>query len=126
MLYVKIPKDLRDYKQKVFMGRTSQELFWIVLALVLGCSTYVLCYLTVGTQIGSYVTMLISIPVFLCGFVTIQDMPTLEFLKKVLKFYKVRQYLTYQNELVNKRKEKDSKEKKKFRKKMKKMRENSF
>lgn len=126
MLYVKMPKDLREYKQKVALGRTSQELFWIVLALIVGGLVFGICYVTVGSDVGSYATMASAIPIFLCGFVSIQDMTTLEFLKKVLKFYKSRQYLPYHNDLFEQpqKKKKPTKEERKFRKQLKKMDEN--
>lgn len=127
MLYVKIPKDLREYKRKVFAGRTAQELFWIILALVVGGSVFAVTYVTIGTDIGSYITMAVGFPIFILGFVQIQDMSTLEFLKKVIKFYKVRQFVTYHNDMLveNTRKEKTSKEAKKFKKYIRKISENS-
>lgn len=127
MLYVKIPKDLREYKRKVFAGRTAQELFWIVLALVVGGSVFAVTYVTIGTDIGSYITMAVGFPIFILGFVQIQDMSTLEFLKKVIKFYKVKQFVTYHNDMLveSTRKEKTSKEAKIFKKEMRKIRENS-
>lgn len=126
MLYVKIPKDLREYKQKVIMGRTAQELFWIALALILGVAVFGLSYVTIGEEIGSYLTMAVAIPLFMCAFITVQDMPLLEFVKKVIKFYKIRQFVVYDNCLLiqSHQKSKPSKEAKKFKKELKKMNEN--
>lgn len=126
MLYVKIPKDLREYQQKVWFGRTSNELVWIVLALLVGGLTFVICMLTIGTQIGSYITMGVSIPIFFCGFYQIQDMTVLEYLKKIFKYYKNNQYLVYDNDyLVTQKKQKTSKEYQKFKKTLKNLSENN-
>lgn len=126
MLYIKIPKDLREYKQKVFMGRTTQELFWIALALIIGTTTFIICLFTVGAQVGSYVTMAVAFPIFICGFVTIQDMTTLEFLKKVIYFHRRKQYLTYHNDMTfyDTKKRKLSKKERRFKKRLKKIKEN--
>lgn len=123
MLYIKIPKDLREYKQKVFMGRTAQELFWVVLALIAGGTVFAVCWFTVGTQIGSYVTMAVALPIFFCGFVTIQDMTALEFIKKVVIYYKRNGLLKYDNSYLKAEKEFTSKEKRNYKKMIKKMNE---
>lgn len=127
MLYVKIPKDLREYKRKVYMGRTAQELFWIVLALIVGGSIFAITYVTIGSDIGSYITIAVSLPIFMLGFIQIQDMSTLEFLKKVMRFYRIRQFLPYHNNLFKEtpKKDKQSKKAKKFKKELRKMNENS-
>lgn len=127
MLYIKIPKDLRDYKQKVWLGRNTEELFWIVLALICGASAFLICFFTIGTQIGSYITMIVAFPIFLCGFIHPQDMTMLEYLKKIIHFYRHKQYLKYDNDCVVE--EDDNKEnkqgKEKFNKELRKMNENS-
>lgn len=126
MLFVKVPKDLREYKQKVAFGRTAQELFWIVLAIGSGIAVFGICYVTVGSDIGSYATMIVAFPIFICGFVTVQDMTVLEYLKKIIIFYKTRQYLTFHNDLFEqtKNKKKLTREEKNFKKMLKKMNEN--
>ncbi len=126
MLYVKIPKDLKEYHEKVFAGRTAQELLWLVLAFVSGFIVFIVSYVTVGMQVGSYLTMGIAIPLFLCGFITVQDMTTLDFLKIMVKYYTSRQSLKYHNDLTvyDEKKAKKNKEQKKFRRQLKKMTEN--
>lgn len=112
MLYIKIPKDLREYKQKVFFGRTAQELFWIGLALAAGSITFAICYFTVGTQVGSYATMGVSLPLFFCGFITIQDMSALEYIKKIVNYYRRNLRLLYDNSYIYDNKVKNLKSKK--------------
>jgi len=126
VLYVKVPKDLREYKEKVAAGRTKQEFFWLILAFVLGFITFIVSFFTVGTQVGSFLTMAIAIPLFLCGFITVQDMTTLDFVKIVMRYKFNKQYLTYHNDLnaYDTKSKKKSKEAKKFKKEMKKMNEN--
>ena len=126
MLYVKIPKDLREYKQKVWFGRTSDELFWIGLAFVLGGIVFYICMITVGTQIGSYITMIIAFPILFCGFYRIQDMTVLEYLKKIAHYYSKNRHLKYDNDyLSNINMEKTSKDYQRFKKELKKMDENN-
>ena len=106
------------------MGRTAQELLLDCAGIDCRWSSFLLFVgFTVGTQIGSYVTMAVALPIIFCGFVTIQDMTALEFIKKVAIYYKRNGRLKYDNSYLKAEKESTSKEKRNYKKMIKKMNE---
>lgn len=97
MLFVKVPKEIKEYEEKVFLGLSLRQLLWSVLALVLGVVSYFLFSLILGRDLASYLVMLVVIPCFACGWIRVQDMPFDKFFIIMFHYYMRKQILVYEN-----------------------------
>lgn len=75
MITVKIPKEIRDYKEKLAFGLTARQ----IIALLLGCGICIPLYIYgikyINEEIVSYLVMAIALPIGGIGFITKNGMP---------------------------------------------------
>jgi len=111
MLYVKIPKEIRDYEEKMFLGLSLRQMFWGGLSLTLGVATYLLSskVFGIGTQICSYIVMVIVFPTFACGYIKINDMYCDKYVKIYIKYRFGQQQFLYKNYQTERRSKNASK-----------------
>lgn len=85
MIEIRIPKEIRQYKEKAFFGLTWRQ----VLALILAASINVPLYLWLNPIIGmdatSWIVMLIASPIMMIGFWEPYGMNFEDFLQAVIK-----------------------------------------
>lgn len=97
MLFVKVPKEIKEYEEKVWIGLTLRNIVWGGLAITLGLLTYFPFRYLLGQEIASYLIMIIVVPCFACGFLKIQGMPFDKYLKIMIQYYSHKQILVYEN-----------------------------
>lgn len=85
MIEIKIPKDVRKYKEKVVGGFTLRELITLIVTALIDISIYIFLKDKIGKQFSSYLVMFISIPFLLLGF---KEKDGLKFEKYVIYFLK--------------------------------------
>lgn len=85
MIEIKIPKDVRKYKEKVVGGFTLRELITLIVTALIDISIYIFLKDKIGKQFASYLVMFISIPFLLLGF---KEKDGLKFEKYVIYFLK--------------------------------------
>lgn len=122
MLYVKVPKEIKEYEEKIIAGLSWRNIIWGLLAIVLGMIAFFLFKGILGESITSYIVMALVIPCFACGFLKVQDMSYDRYLMFIWKYYTKKQTLLYENKIE--REEEQNVSKKKKRSKRKKYKEN--
>ena len=104
MIYVPVPKEIKEYEKKVFQSMTLRQLICLVLGIVLGIGTYFLTKGFIGEDLASYLVMAIAIPFILVGWIKINDVPFDQFFKIWLFHYSHKQLVLYNNEIEYQRK----------------------
>lgn len=104
MIYVPVPKEIKEYEKKVFQSMTLRQLICLVLGIILGIGTYFLTKGFVGEDLASYLVMAIAIPFILVGWIKINDVPFDQFFKIWLFHYRHKQLVLYNNEIEYQRK----------------------
>lgn len=68
MIEVKVPKEIRKYKEKILGGFSLRQLFFLIItgSIVIPIYLYLKNYL--GDDITGYVIMIIAVPLLLAGF----------------------------------------------------------
>ncbi|MEG0408212.1 MAG: PrgI family protein [Bacilli bacterium] len=100
MIYVKVPKEIKEYEDKILLGLSIRELGFGGTAVLLAISFTVLntYYLHMDNQIVSYIIMFICIPLFCCGFIDISGIKFDKYIRIICNFYLRKQKLTYIDE----------------------------
>lgn len=101
MLYVKVPKEIKEYEEKMIAGLSTRQLLWGLLAIISSVVSYFLFSLIIGSEIASWITIFIGIPLFACGFIDYQGMPMSKFIKVFFNYYSKKQLLLYENECID-------------------------
>lgn len=101
MLYVKVPKEIKEYEEKMIAGLSTRQLLWGILAIVCSVASYFLFSFIIGSEIASWITIFIGIPLFACGFIDYQGMPMSKFIKVFFNYYSKKQLLLYDNECMD-------------------------
>ncbi|WP_282144911.1 PrgI family protein [Thomasclavelia cocleata] len=99
MIYVPVPKEIKEYEKKIFKNLTLRQLVWLIIGVGLAIIIYLLLIPFFSSDILSYIIMTIVIPCFLCGFVKIQDIPFDIYINIVLFNTLHIQKLLYDNEI---------------------------
>lgn len=133
MIYVPIPKEIKEYEKKVFQSMTLRQVICLLLGIVCGLGAFFLTKDILSVDIASYLVMIIAIPFILLGWIKINDVPFDQFFKIWLKHYRHKQLILYNNEIEYQRKDdkvekhifsKKSKSNRKKRKQRKQLKEN--
>ena len=89
MIQIVIPKDIREYKEKVFLGLTFRQAASTVGALAVGIPLHLIGKHYLNEEILPLLIVLICAPIVACGFVTMNGMTFEKFLAAmVIKFFK--------------------------------------
>lgn len=86
MIEVRIPKEIRTYKEKLFLGLNVRQTVCSVLALAINVPLYIFVRPYIGDQIASWVIIFTAGPLFLVGFFNYNGMPFEQFLVCIVKF----------------------------------------
>jgi hypothetical protein len=85
MIEVRIPKEIRDYKEKIFLNMTVRQLVSIIVA----CGVSVLLYFKAGfipDKILNWLIVIVVLPIIFTGFFTYNEMYFEKFVKKIILF----------------------------------------
>lgn len=99
MIYVPVPKEIKEFEKRAFKNLTVRQLVWLSIGITLALIAYFLLKPIVGNDAISYIIMVIVIPCFMCGFIKIQDMPFDIYVKIVFFNMMHIQKLTYDNDI---------------------------
>ncbi len=75
MINVKIPKEIREYKEKIFLGLTMRQILASVLALLICIPTYLFGIKYLNEDLISWIIILIAIPFGAIGFYKKNGLP---------------------------------------------------
>lgn len=73
MITVKISKDIQKQKSKMFWGLTARQILFTGIAITF--SILVNCVLIINSDIKPFITVALSVPFILCGWININGLP---------------------------------------------------
>lgn len=98
MIYVSVPKEIRDYEPKLIFGLSARQLAWGGIAIGLTFTVYFVGRIFIPINILSWIIMICAAVPFACGFISIQDMPADRYFLIVITFWLERgEKLMYNN-----------------------------
>lgn len=86
MIEVRIPKEIRTYKEKFFFGLNVRQSICTVLALAINIPLYIFICPHIGNELSSWIIILSGSPLFLIGFFHYNGMPFEQFASCIFKF----------------------------------------
>lgn len=131
MIEIRIPKEIKNYREKLFFGLTLRQCICTAIALLICVPIYIFGNRFLPQEAVSWVVILIAVPLMFTGFFRYNDMAFEQFALEVIRFHTSPQkriysyeppfmelrngYLT--EELAAETEEKKSRKKRLFRKK---------
>lgn len=79
MIEIKIPKEIRDYKEKFLFGLTVRQFFSVAAALAICVPLYIFGKEPLGADLMGWLIILIASPIFAFGFFKFNGMPFEQF-----------------------------------------------
>ena len=80
LIEIKIPKEIREYRESIFFGLTTRQFICSLLALGVAVGVYVLLQPYVGTEEIGWMCILAAAPFAACGFFRYHGMTAEQFL----------------------------------------------
>ena len=80
LIEIKIPKEIREYRESIFFGLTTRQFICSLLALGVAVGVYFLLQPYVGTEEIGWMCILAAAPFAACGFFRYHGMTTEQFL----------------------------------------------
>lgn len=68
MIEIKIPKEIRKYKEKLFLGLTARQFIWTVIAIVINVPLYWYGRDVLGEDVAGWGVIILSFPIFAMGY----------------------------------------------------------
>lgn len=81
-----IPKEIRDFKEKIVFGLTVRQLIATIITLIICVPTYVFGRPYIGDELASWVCILVALPSVAVGFFKYNGMVFEHFLLAVFKY----------------------------------------
>lgn len=119
MIYTRVPKEIKEYEEKLIAGLSARQLLYGGISIVISVGIYFLITPYIGQGVASYVVMIFAFPGFAAGFIKKNDMYLDKYFKIIFDFHKRTQVLKYNTERKVSRKEKKNvtkKQEKEYRK----------
>ena len=82
---VKIPKEIRQYKESIFFGLSARQFFCTILAVVIAAGVYLLLGPVIGRETASWLCIVLAAPAAMAGFFSYNGMNFEQFLWAVIK-----------------------------------------
>lgn len=98
MIEIRIPKEIRTYKEKLFFGLNLRQLICTLIAIVVNVPLYWFGRNIVGADSASWIVILIAMPLFMIGYFNYNGMTFEQFIKSVIQqeliYPQKRKYMT--------------------------------
>lgn len=82
---VKIPKEIRQYKESIFFGLSARQFFCTILAVGIAAGVYLLFGPVIGRETASWLCIVLAAPAAMAGFFSYNGMNFEQFLWAVIK-----------------------------------------
>lgn len=86
MIEIKIPKEIRDYKEVIFAGLNLRQIISLSVAFAINVPLYIFTEPYIGDEMSSWLVMITGVPVFLVGFIKFDGMPFEKYFLIMLRF----------------------------------------
>ena len=98
MIEIRIPKEIKNYREKLFFGLTLRQCICTAIALLICVPIYIFGNRFLPQEAVSWVVILIAVPLMFTGFFRYNDMAFEQFAIEVLRFYNSPQQRIYSYE----------------------------
>lgn len=98
-LEVKIPKEITEYKEKIFLGMSVRQLICFAIAVVVGLITYFAARPFIGNDLAEYLVFGEVMPIMGIGFIRVNGFAFERYLMIFFKHYFGSPIRTYRTEL---------------------------
>lgn len=85
MIAVRIPKEIREYKEKVFLGLTGRQIIASFFVFLVCVPTYIWGQKYIGEEAASWVIMIVAVPGVAIGFIKKNGMPFEKYMWVILR-----------------------------------------
>ena len=82
---IKIPKEIRQYKESIFFGLSARQFFCSLLAVAIAAGAYLGLGSVIGKETASWLCIVLAAPAALAGFFSYNSMSFEQFLWAVIK-----------------------------------------
>lgn len=86
MIEVKVPREIRSYKEKLFFGLNLRQTICAAMAIGLNIPIYFLLRPYIGDDLTAWLIIIIAVPFFLVGFFQYNGMPFEQFALCIIRF----------------------------------------
>lgn len=86
MIEVKIPKEIRNYKEKLFFGLNLRQILCTIIALGINIPLYFALKEYLSADLVSWIIIGIALPIFLIGYFNYNGMPFEQFVACIFRF----------------------------------------
>lgn len=86
MIEIKIPKEIRHYKEKLAFGLTVRQLISVTLALSINIPLYILGRDILGDELMSWLVIIIAVPLAMIGWFNYNGLNFEQFLVALIQF----------------------------------------
>jgi len=98
MISVRIPKDIRSYKEKLIAGLTARQLIAVFIALVICVPTYIYGRRLLGDDLAGWLVMIVALPAGAVGFYRKNGLPFEKFAAVIIRHFLCPGKRSYQTE----------------------------
>lgn len=81
---IKIPKEIRQYKESIFFGLSARQFFCAIFAVGIAAGAYLLLGDVIGKETASWLCIVLAAPAAMAGFFTYNGMTFEQFLWAVI------------------------------------------
>ncbi len=98
MIEIRIPKEIKNYREKLFFGLTLRQCICAGIALLICVPLYIWGHHFLPQEAISWIVVFIAVPLMLTGFFRYNDMAFEQFALEVIHFYVYPQKRVYSYE----------------------------
>ena len=98
MIEIRIPKEIKNYREKLFFGLTLRQSICTAIALLICVPIYIFGNRFLPQEAISWVVILIAVPLMFTGFFRYNDMAFEQFVYEVIRFHTSPQQRIYSYE----------------------------
>jgi hypothetical protein len=98
MIEIRIPKEIKNYREKLFFGLTLRQCICTAIALLICVPIYIFGNRFLPQEAVSWVVIIIAVPLMFTGFFRYNDMAFEQFALEVIRFYTSPQQRIYSYE----------------------------
>lgn len=98
MIEIRIPKEIKNYREKLFFGLTLRQCICAGISLAICVPLYIWGHHFLPQEAISWIVVLVAVPLMLTGFFRYNDMAFEQFAMEVIHFYASPQKRVYSYE----------------------------
>lgn len=100
MIYIKVPKEITEYKTRVFLGLTKKQICFLIYGVIAGILLGLIVTPLFGVSALAVVITLSCVPTVALAFTDKDGIPMDVYVRYVIGFYLNKQKIPYGNELM--------------------------